>query len=83
MSDTEMKSFCDKMVEVAAEGMEAAGAPLGMIVDRLVTYGVAQMVAADGSEITSRNLHMIAEKIGAGAFAQVSGENAQRSGVRH
>lgn len=83
MDGPEMKAVCDRLVELAAESMQEAGAPLAMIIDRLVTYGVAQMVAVDGSEITARNFHMIAEKIGAGAFAQVTGENAQRSGVRH
>jgi hypothetical protein len=57
------EKFCDRLVETAAEGMEAAGAPLGMIVERIVTYGVAHMVALDGSEVTASNLHMMAERV--------------------
>jgi hypothetical protein len=67
-----LQSVCDRCVEVAAETMFDAGASLGMIVDRLLTYAIAQMVVADGSKVTAHNLRYMSANIEAGAFDKVA-----------
>lgn len=83
LPESELKSFCDKLVEIAAEGMEAAGAPISMIIDRLMTYTAAQMCTIDGSPKTAGTFRDLAEKIDGGMFHRITGEGVNNTGVRH
>ncbi|MDB5630428.1 MAG: hypothetical protein JWQ51_2768 [Tardiphaga sp.] len=83
MTDEKLKSRCDAAVTSAALLMHTDGASLSMILDRLLTYSLAQMCAVDGSPKTAANLRIMADKIDRGAFHRVTGENHANNGVRH
>jgi len=83
LPEPKLKSFCDNLVVMAAEGMEAAGAPIGMILDRLMTYTAAQMCSVDGSPATAKIFRDLAEQIDGGLFHRITGEGVNNSGARH
>ncbi len=76
------KAVCDRIVERAAEMMVGeAGASVGMVIDRMLTYAAAQACTTDGSPATAKAFRLFADKIDAGLFYPVTGE--QHSGTSH
>lgn len=67
-NDHQRKAFCDLTVERAVELMAESGAELPMIVDRLVTYGVAHVVAELGRAEALRMLQGAIESVERGVF---------------
>jgi hypothetical protein len=66
------KAACDVIVERAAEMMfSEVAAPIEMIIDRLVTYAVAQMVLIDGKHGAASVCKTVALQVEAGAFDSV------------
>ncbi|TYR32087.1 hypothetical protein FY036_13460 [Mesorhizobium microcysteis] len=77
------KAACDMIVERAALMMvQEVNAPFSMILDRLLTYAAAQACVNDGSPHTAAAFRVVADKIEAGLFHSVTGENAGNS-ARH
>lgn len=63
---------CDVIVTRAAQLMQDdAGAPLAMILDRMLTYAAAQAVFSDGSAEAAKLFRHCAEQIENGAFEKV------------
>lgn len=70
--EQEQKAMCDMIVENAAIMMfQDVKAPFAMIVDRLTTYAVAQMVTAEGKEGAAAIVRSVALQIEGGAFDRV------------
>lgn len=78
--DLSRRQLCDAIVTRAAEMMQSeVKAPHGMIIDRLATYTVAQMVADVGPRRAAELLRSIAKSVEAGAFdAAMAGGNSVR-----
>ncbi|WP_107341498.1 hypothetical protein [Agrobacterium pusense] len=69
------KQFCDLVISRAAElAASEAGAPVAMILDRMMTYATAQAALNDGSPKTADALRQVADKIEAGLFHELTGE---------
>lgn len=61
--------LCDRLIEACAETMfDEVRAPVEVIVDRLATYTVAQLVQLEGKESAARILRQIVKQIEDGAF---------------
>lgn len=74
---------CDLIVSRAARMMvDEAGASVGMVLDRLLTYAAAQACVNEGSPHTAKAFRYFADRIEAGLFHSVTGEN-DRSAARH
>ncbi|QDM19226.1 hypothetical protein [Tardiphaga sp. vice278] len=74
----QMKSNCDTMITGIVAELHTAGAPIEMILDRILTFAAAQACTIDGSPKTAKNFRIIANKIEGGLFHKVTGE-----GQRH
>lgn len=73
------RAFCDLVVERAAHVMQNEGhAPVPMIIDRLITYSVAQACASDGSAATAAMLRAVAAKVEGGLFHSITGEGSRQ-----
>lgn len=73
--DDPQRAFCDLIVERAARMMQDEGkAPLGMIIDRFITFAVAQACAETGSAAAAAMLRDVAAKVDAGVFHNATGE---------
>jgi hypothetical protein len=70
------RDFCDETIEGAVELMARKGAPIEMILDRLLTYAGAQIVFIEGKEDAIASLHKLAENIEAGAFDAIDAQRA-------
>jgi hypothetical protein len=79
LTEREMKALCDTFVQVAVECMEEIHAPAAMMLDRLLTYSLAQACVIDGSAKTAENLRIMAEKVEGGIFDAVGRAGADRS----
>jgi hypothetical protein len=63
------RSVCDRIIARAAEvALEESSATVPMLLDRLLTFAVAQAVAIDGSARTARNFRSLADTIDSGVF---------------
>lgn len=71
------KAYCDQAIQMAAECMVASGAPIDMILDRLLTYAGAQACSMNGSPATAKVFRVLANNIEAGAFHSITGEGAR------
>lgn len=77
------KAFCDEVIHRAGKLMiEDAGASMGMMIDRLITFAAAHACTIDGSPNTAAMFREVASKIDAGLFHSVTGEDA-RGKARH
>lgn len=77
------KAACDQIIHRAARMMvEGAGAPIPMMLDRLLTYAAAQACSIDGSPRTAEVFRRLADNIEAGLFHSVTGEGDE-NGRRH
>lgn len=50
VADKELQAYCDLIVTRAADLMAEQAAPVEMILDRMLTYAVAQCMASFGAE---------------------------------
>ncbi|MDX0261555.1 hypothetical protein GOC60_10200 [Sinorhizobium meliloti] len=83
INDKNIQSACDLVVERAAEMMvEEIGAPIEMMIDRMMTYAGAQMCVLDGNRKTAAILRKLADNVEGGIFDAVTGE-AARGRARH
>lgn len=74
-AEERQKRFCDLVISRAAElAASEAGAPVPMILDRMMTYATAQAAVNDGSPKTAAALRVVADKIDAGLFHSLTGE---------
>ncbi|MER9217817.1 hypothetical protein NKI48_02625 [Mesorhizobium sp. M0644] len=68
-AEAAQKALCDRLVEACAETMfNQIGAPVEMIVDRLVTYCVGQMVTVVGKDGAVRILRHVIQQVEDGVF---------------
>ncbi|SFO91007.1 hypothetical protein [Tranquillimonas alkanivorans] len=82
MTEQSKKKACDRIVAKAAKEMvEGRGAPLGMMIDRMLTFAAAQAVRVEGSAKTAEKFRQLADKIEAGIFAHL--ESGQGKGRKH
>lgn len=76
--DARKKALCDDIIHRAALMMiNEVKAPMGMMLDRLLTYSAAQACTTDGSPKTAEALREMAAKIDAGLFHRITGEGKQ------
>lgn len=72
-SEEKQRAICDLILERAAEMMITdAEAPLGMIIDRMITFVAAQACVSAGSEKAVELFQHCVTKIEAGTFNSVS-----------
>lgn len=77
------KAFCDEVLFRAAKIMtEDSGAPMALVLDRILTFAAAHVCKIEGSPNTAKAFRVIAGKIEAGIFHSVTGES-ENMGVRH
>lgn len=78
-----LKALCDEILFRAVKMMtEDAGAPIEMVLDRIITYSAAQSCKIAGSPRTAEVFRDVADKIDAGLFHRVTGEGDADS-ARH
>lgn len=78
-----MKALCDQILHRAACMMvEEVGVSVSVMLDRMLTYSAAQACSIDGSANTAVVFRVLADRIDAGLFHSVTGENDQ-SGSKH
>lgn len=81
--DKRLKAVCDGVINRAASLMvDELGAPIPMMLDRMLTYAAAQACSIDGSPNTAAVFRTLAAKIESGVFHSVTGEN-QTDGRQH
>lgn len=70
-----MKTLCDEIQHRGAKMMvEEVGAPIEMMLDRVLTFAAAQACLLDGSDRTAAAFREFADKIERGLFHSVTGE---------
>ncbi|WP_234890364.1 hypothetical protein [Agrobacterium vitis] len=70
-----LKAFCDAVITHAAAMMtEDAGAPVEMVLDRILTFAGAQVSKIEGSPRAAAVFREVADQIDAGLFHSVTGE---------
>jgi uncharacterized protein len=68
-TEADKKKLCDLVVEQAAQMMVVGfGAPIPMMVDRLLTYGAAQIASMHGSAHTAEVLRHLARNVEGGVL---------------
>ena len=72
------KALCDITVERAVEVMKGYGAPIGMILDRVITYAGCETCLIEGSDKAAAIFRNLADQIDAGVFHSVTGEGRGR-----
>lgn len=81
--DERIKDVCDTIMHRAATMMvEEIGAPIPMMLDRVLTFAAAQACAVDGSPRTAAAFREFADRIEQGLFHPVTGEDLS-GGERH
>jgi len=73
-----LKALCDEIQHRAAKLMVENGAPMEMMLDRVLTFAAAQSCNIAGSPRTAAVFREVADKIDAGLFHRVTGENVPR-----
>lgn len=77
----EISAVCDGIAYRAAKMMiEDAGAPIEMVIDRLLTFAAAHAVSIDGSKHAAEVFRELADRIEAGKFSRFE---AKASGPSH
>lgn len=73
MTDEERRAnlVCDDLLRRAARSMVSCGAGHELVVDRVMTFGVAMIVADEGRTVAAQLLRGIADNVAAGAFDRV------------
>ena len=73
----------DRALTTAARDAIDAGAPLGLVIDRALTFAGAHAVMADGSAAAAAAFRHAADAIEAGAFAHIEHGGAAAGGTSH
>jgi hypothetical protein len=69
--DRKINGVIDGMLAAVEQAVADAGAEPELIVDRLMTRGVAHIVSWHGSSEAAAILHRLADNVAAGSFARV------------
>lgn len=77
MTEAELQAECDRHVAHAAAQMGEAGACAEMIIDRMLTYAIAQACVLSGSKAAAAALIRIAVSVNGGLFQSITGEGAR------
>lgn len=73
------KGLCDEIMHRAGKMMiEDIGAPMGMMLDRVITFAAAHACTIEGSQRTAAMFRDLAAKIDGGLFHSVTGEDLQQ-----
>lgn len=79
LAESRAKEACDVILYRAATMMvEEVGAPVEMVLDRLLTYAVAQTVASHGKDEALRMLDVARSAIDDGTFNHLVGRPAPK-----
>ncbi|MBL0375215.1 hypothetical protein JJB09_24675 [Rhizobium sp. KVB221] len=82
-NDEARKAVCDSILGHATDLMMTdAGASLEMVIDRVMTFVAAQIASLEGSPRAAQVFREVADKIEAGLFHRITGENDTGS-ARH
>ncbi len=74
--DERRRAVCDQIIYRAATMMVGeAGAPVPMMIDRLLTFAAAQAAANEGSARAAKLFRQLADNVERGAFNDLTGEN--------
>ncbi len=76
--ESERKERCDLIVERAVALMVEGGAPLEVVIDRLLSYGAAQACLTRGSVATAKVFRQLADNIEDGVFHSLTGESGRQ-----
>lgn len=83
LAKTDLRAACDLVIERSATMLvEELGAPIEMMLDRMLTYAGAQACVQQGSPTAAKVFRQLADRIEAGIFHVVTGEGDQK-GSRH
>lgn len=74
------QGICDKAVHGVAAGLVDAGAPLTLIMERMLTFCAAHAVSNGGARMAANTFRSIADEIEAGALMHLEAGN---SGPKH
>ncbi|MDW9417407.1 hypothetical protein GOB15_23750 [Sinorhizobium meliloti] len=75
-ADERKKAVCDEIIFRAASMMiDEAGASMAMMLDRVLTFAAAQSCTVNGSPMTAAAFRQVADKVEAGVFHHLTGEN--------
>ncbi|MDX1247091.1 hypothetical protein GOL91_12165 [Sinorhizobium medicae] len=67
---------CDAIIERAVVKMVVeAGAPVSLVIDRLLTYAAGQAATLEGSAVTAEHFRRFADQIETGLFWSITGED--------
>lgn len=69
--DVKLNNACDRLLELSAGDMQSLGAEPERIVDRMLTYGAAQIVCWHGGARAAEVLRTLADNVAAGSFARM------------
>ena len=76
LAQKDRKAACDLIIERAGEMMvEEMGAPIEMMIDRMLTFAGAHMCLLDGSQKTAEVFRALATNVENGVFEPVLQEN--------
>jgi hypothetical protein len=70
----DQREFADEIIFEAMKRIEDAGIPFGILLDRMATAMAAQSCIQFGSAYTATQFREMADRIAAGTFAKVAGE---------
>lgn len=76
--DLKVNRFCDSLLTRAARSMVSCGAGHERIIDRVMTFGVAMIVASEGRARAAEVLRGIADNVASGAFDRVDPTSRER-----
>ncbi|WP_234842772.1 hypothetical protein [Sinorhizobium meliloti] len=76
-----MQVACDAIIERAVVKMVVeAGAPVTLVIDRLLTYAAGQAAIMRGSAVTADHFRRLADNIEGGLFWSLAGEDRPSGG---
>jgi hypothetical protein len=79
-TETSRRQACDAIVARAAELMvEDMGAPLPMVIDRMLTFAIAQAVCIEGVEATGEAVRQMQAALDSGTFDHLDKTRGRRN----
>ncbi|MDX1070464.1 hypothetical protein GOL32_18100 [Sinorhizobium medicae] len=80
-TDKAKQMACDAIIERAVVKMVVeAGAPVSLVIDRLLTYAAGQAATMRGSAVTAEHFRRLADNIEGGLFRSLTGEDRPSGG---
>lgn len=74
--EAQKKTICDQIITRAANMMlTEVDAPMEMMLDRVLTFFTAHACTVGGSAATAAMFRQLADKVDAGLFSKLTGEN--------